>query len=99
MPAYCAYFLDRADHINDTEIIETVSLRDAVRAAMTRLRDLPDDLTIELWRDENRVCSLPLSTYVRRAHRIARARDSEPAICRDLYETALAGTEAVAQAA
>ena len=45
MPAYRAYVLDRADHINDTEVIEAVSFRDAVHAAMTLLRDLPDDQT------------------------------------------------------
>jgi hypothetical protein len=84
MPAYRAYFLDRADHISGTEIIEAVSLRDAVHAAMALLHVLPDDQTIELWRAENMVCSLPPSTYVRRAHRIAHARDSEPATSRDL---------------
>ena len=72
-----------------------MSLRDAVHAAMALLRGLPDDQTIELWRAENRVCFLPPSTYIRRAHRIARARDSD----RDLRAIVLADNEATAQAA
>jgi hypothetical protein len=95
MPAYRAYFLDRADQISGTEIIEAVSLRVAVHAAMALLRGLPDDQTIELWRAENRVCSLPPSTYIRRAHRIAGARESG----RDLRAIVLADNEAAAQAA
>jgi hypothetical protein len=63
-----------------------VSLRDAVHAAMALLRGLPDDQTIELWRAENRLCSLPPSTYVRRAHRIAQAQGFETVISRDLRE-------------
>ena len=70
MPAYRAYVLDRADHISGTEVIEAVSLRDAVHAGMALWRGLPDDQSIELWRAENRLCSLPPSTYVRRAREI-----------------------------
>jgi hypothetical protein len=86
MPACRAYFLDRADHISGTEIIEAVSLLDAVHAAMALLRGLPDDHTIELWQAEKRLCSLPPSTYIRRAHSAARARASKPDIYRDLRE-------------
>jgi hypothetical protein len=70
MSTYRAYFLDRDNHITDTEAIEVASLRVAVHAAMDLLRGLPDDHTIELWQAENRLCSLPPSTYIRRAQRV-----------------------------
>jgi hypothetical protein len=88
MLTYRVYFLDRADHIVGTEVIEASSLRGAVHAALTRLQGLPDDQTIELWLAEKRLCSLPPSSYIRRAHNVARARNSKPDIYRDLREVA-----------
>jgi hypothetical protein len=67
--SYCTYFLDSHNHIIDTGVIEAESLQVAIEAAMALLRGLPTDHTIELWQAENRLCSLPPSTYIGRAQR------------------------------
>jgi hypothetical protein len=68
--SYCAYFLDSDNHITDTGVIEAGSLHAAIQAAMVLLHGLPSDHTVELWQAENRLCSLPPSTYVSRARRV-----------------------------
>jgi hypothetical protein len=67
MPAYRAYFLDPDDHIIGTEVITVATLGAAVDTALGLLKGLPGDQSVELWEGEKRRCSLPPSTYRRRA--------------------------------
>jgi hypothetical protein len=59
MPAYRAYFLDPNDRITGTEVVEGASLGSAIDVALTILKGLPRELSLELWEGEKRRCSLP----------------------------------------
>jgi hypothetical protein len=48
MPAYRAYFLDPNDHITGTEVVESASLGSAIDVALTILKGLPRELSLEL---------------------------------------------------
>jgi hypothetical protein len=58
MPSYRCYFLDENDHISGTERVNADALGIAIEQVLAMLKDLPQNRSVEVWENDNRICSV-----------------------------------------